>query len=121
MALLPFPVWRKYVEFRKNPDNDEVTDGVWAAQQRLDIEQLQLSKKSYMDWADEVLKHRRARIAEQMLEVDKGLLLKAKAGNTAAVELLYRRFENWTPKQAEAEMKRNPTNKTFAELVAEGA
>jgi hypothetical protein len=113
-------MWRKYLEFRKNPGNDDVTDGMWCGQMKMSIKDLVESKQARPAWAAEVLTHKRSQMAEHMAAVDAALIEKAKAGDTRAAELLYRRFENWTPKQAEAEMKRNPTNKTFAELIAEG-
>lgn len=121
MALtLPEHAWGAYLAFRKNPANDETTDGMWCGQQHYHIDTLNATKLARPKWAEEVLAHRRARLAEELLEVDKGLFAKAKTGNTQAIELLYRRFENWTPKAAEEQMKKNPTNKSFAELIAEG-
>jgi hypothetical protein len=117
--ILPNTVWGQYLAFRKNPANDDTTDGMWCGQKNIPIDYLNDTKIHYPKWAQELLDYRRSRMAEEMLEVDKGLLAKAKTGNTQAAELLYRRFESWTPKIAEEAMKRNPTNKTFAEMIAE--
>jgi hypothetical protein len=111
--------WGQYLAFRKNPANDETTDGMWCGQNRVTIDVLNATKAYYPKWAQELLDYRRSKMAEEILEVDKGLIAKAKGGNTQAIELLYRRFENWSPKIAEEAMKRNPTNKTFAEMIAE--
>jgi hypothetical protein len=113
-------LWGQYLAFRKNPANDETTDGMWCGQNKLQPDWLIATKVHDPKWAQELLDYRRSRMAEDILEVDKGLVAKAKAGNTQAASLLYARFEGWTPKVAESEAKRNPTMKTFAELVAEG-
>jgi hypothetical protein len=110
----------EYLRFRKDPVNDETTDGMWCGTRRIRPEDLTRLKAAHPDWAQEVLDHRRKQYAEQLKDVDTALIEKAKSGNTQAAELLYRRFENWTPKAAEDALKRNPTNKTFAELIAEG-
>lgn len=109
----------EFIRFRQNPANDDTTDGMWCGSRGLSMADLLRFKAEYPDWAQEVLDFRRKQYAEQLKDVDAALIEKAKSGNTAAAELLYRRFENWTPKQAEDAMKRNPTNKTFAELIAE--
>jgi hypothetical protein len=85
----------------------------------MSIEALKEWKNNNPSALAELLEKRRARYTEHLSAVDQALIEKAKEGDTRAAELLYRRFENWTPKQAEAELKRNPTNKTFAELIAE--
>ena len=117
--ILTNTLWGQYLAFRKNPANDETTDGMWCGQNKVQIEWLNNTKMAFPKWAQELLDYRRSKMAEEILEVDKGLLAKAKSGNTQAIELLYRRFENWSPKIAEEAMKRNPTNKTFAEMIAE--
>lgn len=118
-SILPPKLWESYLAFRRNPANDETTDGMWCGQNRLQIEWLNATKNHYPKWAQELLDYRRSKMAEEILEVDKGLIAKAKGGDSRAIELLYRRFENWSPKIAEEAMKRNPTNKTFAEMIAE--
>ena len=110
-----------YLKFRKDPVHDDTTDGMWCAQTGIPIDMLTKWKHNNPHWAQEVLNHRRQFYAEHLKEVDAALLEKAKGGDTKAAELLYRRFENWTPKAADEALKRNPTNKTFAELIAEGA
>jgi hypothetical protein len=109
----------EYMEFRKNPDNDATTDGMWCAQRSVPLATLQAWKKARPGWAVEVLTARRSRYAEHLSAVDAALFEKARGGDTKAAELLYRRFESWTPKIAEENLKRNPTQKTFAELIQE--
>lgn len=109
-----------YVTFRADPVNDEITDGQWCAQRGWAIQDLAKWKKLNPDVAQQILDRRRTRYAEHMSAVDKALFEKAKSGDTKAAALLYARFENWTPKAADEAVKRNPKNKTFAELIAEG-
>lgn len=109
-----------YLTFRSNPSNDETTDGMWCGQMRFPIQDLQDWKGQHPEWALHVLEKRRAQYAEQISAVDAALLAKAQAGDTRAAELIYRRFENWTPKAADEALKKNPTQKTFAELIEEG-
>lgn len=109
----------KYIAFRADPANDTMTDGMWCGQNGVNIEALKAWKNANPSVMAALLEKRRSRYTEHLSEVDQALIEKAKEGDTRAAELLYRRFENWTPKQAEAELKRNPTNKTFAELIAE--
>ena len=111
--------WSKYMAWRKDSRNDDMTDGMWCGQNMLDIAEFQRYKVGKPTWAQEVLDYRRSRMAEDILEVDKGLVRKAKEGNTQAASLLYARFEGWTPKVAENDSKRNPTNKSFADMIAE--
>lgn len=118
--ILPTASWESYLAFRRNPSNDETTDGMWCGQNRLQIDWLIATKAKYPKWAQDLLDYRRSRMAEEILEVDKGLLAKAKSGDARSIELLYRRFENWSPKIAEEAMKRNPANKSFAEMISEG-
>lgn len=108
-----------YLAFRSDPSSDELTDAQWCAQRRIPTSTLIEWKARFPQWAQEALDLRRKRYAEQLSAVDAALLTKAKGGDTRAAELLYRRFENWTPKQADEALKRNPTNKTMAELIAE--
>ena len=49
-----------------------------------------------VDW-DEVLIERRKKYARQLCQVDLGLLKSAIAGNVAAAELAYARWDGWTP------------------------
>jgi hypothetical protein len=109
-----------YLDFRSNPSNDETTDGMWCGQNQFSILELADWKSKEPKWAQHVLEQRRTRYAEQLSAVDAALIEKAKGGDTKAAELLYRRFENWTPKAADEALKRNPTQKTFAELIEEG-
>ena len=64
-----------------------------------------------------ILDARRALYADQLIEIDKGLLEKAKSGDTKSIELAWRRFESWSPKQSDS--VKAPGAKTFADLVSE--
>jgi hypothetical protein len=110
--------WLEYIRFKIHDDKD-TTDGMWCGQMQVPVVWLEGMKRREPDWAKRVLDGKRGLYAKEMLAVDSALIEKAKGGNTQAAELLYRRFENWTPKAAEDALKRNPTNKTFAELIAE--
>jgi hypothetical protein len=109
-----------FIRFRKDPANDDTTDGMWCGANNIRPEDLSLLKAQNPDWAQVVLEHRRKQYAEQLAAVDTALLEKAKAGDTKAAALLYARFENWTPRTVEAENKRTGgRTKSFADLVAE--
>ena len=110
----------KYISFRSDPEHDDTTDGMWCGQNGIPIGELLAWKTAHPEWSKLVLQERRSRYAEHLSAVDAALIKKALEGNTAAAELLYRRFENWTPKAADEALKRNPTQKTFAELIEEG-
>jgi hypothetical protein len=107
-----------YIAFRSNPANDHITDGMWCSQNFVPVEELRTIKAS-PDVAVEVLEKRRTLYAGELAEIDRALIERAKSGDYKAAELIYRRFENWTPKQAEAELKKSPGQKTFADLIAE--
>ena len=109
----------QYKRLRVNPANDDTTDGQLAAQAGVTIDDLQEAKRMCPERMREVLEARRTLYHDELLEIDRALFERAKAGDTKAADLVYRRFENWTPKQAEADAKRNPTQKTFAQLVEE--
>lgn len=111
----------RYIAFRSLAHNDDVTDGMWCAQNNVSVADLNEWKELKPDWSKMVLEQRRTKYAEQLMAVDQALIEKAQNGDTKAAELLYRRFENWTPKQADEALRKNPLQKTFAELVAEDA
>lgn len=117
--MTPNELKDEYIKFRSNIDNDEVSDGMYCAQNKVDIALLLLVKKQCPDMAASILEKRRLRYASELMAVDRALLDRAKGGDYKAAELLYRRFENWTPKQAEAELKKNPATRTLAELMLE--
>lgn len=117
----PVSVWfsSTYVKFRSDPGNDDTTDGQWCAQHKLQIDDLKDWKKSHPEALQRILDTRRAMYVDQLIEIDQGLLAKAKGGDARSIELAWRRFEGWSPKQADENSKRNPTNKTFAQLIEE--
>jgi hypothetical protein len=109
-----------YCSFRMSLEHDATTDGQWCGQRGIDIQRLNAWKRAHPDTMKKLLEWRRERYAQHLSEVDQALIDKAKGGDTRAAELLYRRFEGWTPKAAEEALKKRPDQKTFAELVNEG-
>jgi hypothetical protein len=106
----------EYVRFRSDPRNDELTDGMWAA--RNGVQLLLEGDRLYAKEVQErVLDGRRKRYAKELAEVDAAIIKKAKTGDSKAAALLYARFEGWTPRTAERE--RPSTAQSFAELLAE--
>lgn len=109
-----------YIPFRSDPSNDHVTDGQWCGTHGLSIVEL---KKWKMENSKEmfiILEKRRSRYAENLIEVDQALFTKAKQGDARSIELLWSRFENWSPKIEEAAAKQGlGKNKTLADLMGE--
>lgn len=110
---------QRYKGYRTNVSYDDYTDSQLAAQLSVTVEQLKEARRMCPEVMRQVLEERRGQYVDELLEIDKALFARAKDGDTKAADLIYRRFENWTPKQAEAELKRNPTQKTFAQLIEE--
>jgi hypothetical protein len=111
----------EYVAFRSDPANDDTTDAQWCVLRGYVLQDL-YSWKSKASWAKLVLDKRREKYSEQMSEVDRALIEKAKGGDTKAAALLYARFEGWTPRTMETEAKKGGGKaKTLAELIEEGA
>jgi hypothetical protein len=110
-----------YCNFRSNPANDYVTDGVWAINNGIKIDDLQAWKAANPAEVEKILAARRARYADEMIQIDSALLRKAKAGDARSIQLAWARFENWSPKiEEEASKKTGGRNKTLAELISEG-
>lgn len=90
-----------YVLYRSNPDNDDKADSLFASTFGFSIKDLRKEKRLHKDWAKQVLEMRRARYSEDILGVDKAMFQAAKAGDTKAADLLYRRFDGWNPRVVE--------------------
>lgn len=109
-----------YIAFRSDPSNDHVTDGMWCGQNNLNIVELKRWKLEHPDEMVSILEKRRSRYAEKLIEVDQALFDKAKAGDPRAIELLWSRFENWSPKIEENNARAGlGKNKTLADLMGE--
>lgn len=109
-----------YVEFRSDPANDSETDGMWAGKNNISIITLTKWKADNPQIMFSILEKRRGRYAEKLIEVDKALFEKAKAGDARAIELLWSRFENWSPKIEEQNARAGfGKNKTLADLMGE--
>jgi hypothetical protein len=109
-----------YLEFRSDPSNDQTTDGMWAGQNNLRIEDLKKWKSEHPTELFTVLTKRRSRYAEKLIEVDQALFEKAKGGDARSVELLWSRFEGWSPKIEENNAKQGlGKTKTLADLMGD--
>lgn len=114
------PSFEEYVPFRADPANDAVTDGMWCGQRNLQIDELKKWKGEHPKEMFLILEKRRGRYAEKLIEVDQALFDKAKQGDARSIELLWSRFENWSPKIEEAAAKQGlGRNKTLADLMGE--
>jgi len=103
----------RYIRFRSNPSFDNKQDSYFCTKLGISLDTLDNAKMENSGWAKRVLKARRTRYAEKMIEIDKALFLAAKSGDTKAADLLYRRFDGWNPKIVE----QNNTFYDFASLV----
>jgi hypothetical protein len=124
--MIPMPQAPKrdndYAAFRANPSNDHISDGIWCVESGVKIEDLQKWKAESPEIMEEILKTRRSRYADEMIQIDSALLRKAKAGDARSIQLAWARFENWSPKiEEEASKKTGGRNKTLAELISEGS
>lgn len=109
-----------YAAFRENPANDHISDGIWCVESGVKIEDLQLWKSQNPEIMEEILKVRRSRYADEMIQIDSALLRKAKAGDARSIQLAWARFENWSPRIEEEQSKKTGgRNKTLAELIGE--
>jgi hypothetical protein len=111
-----------YCEFKSNPANDHISDGVWCSQNKVSMADLQTWKAEHPAEVERILTTRRARYADEMIKIDTALLTKAKQGDPKSIQLAWARFENWSPKiEEEAAKKTGGKNKTIAELINEDA
>jgi hypothetical protein len=94
---------------------------MWCGQSGIHIDDLLKWKAESPEIMEEILKTRRSRYADEMIQIDSALLRKAKAGDARSIQLAWARFENWSPKiEEEASKKTGGRNKTLAELISEG-
>jgi len=105
----------KYIAFKANPGNDKKDDTFFCSDAGVSLTELKKAKREYKTWAKSALNLRREHYAEKMVEIDRALFIAAKNGDTKAAELLYRRFDNWSPKNQEQNIN-NFYN--FADLVS---
>lgn len=109
-----------YITFRSDPSNDETSDGVWCGQNTLSIIDFKKWKQANPEKMLSILEKRRSRYAERLIEVDQALFTKAKSGDARSIELLWSRFENWSPKIEEQNAKMGlGKTKTLADLIGE--
>jgi len=104
-----------YILYRSNPDNDEKADSLFASSFGFSLVDIRKAKRENKDWAKQTLEARRERYAEQIVGVDKAMFMAAKAGDTKAADLLYRRFDGWNPRVVE----QNNTFYNFSDIVKE--
>lgn len=109
-----------YIEFRSDPSNDAITDGQWCGQRQLNVADFKRWKVEHPQEMMCILEKRRSRYAEKLIEVDQALFEKAKQGDPRSIELLWSRFENWSPKIEEHNAKTGQGKaKTLADLMGE--
>lgn len=110
-----------YIAFRSNPANDHINDGMWCGQRGTSIETLTEWKMKNPQAMVTILEARRACYADQLIQVDQALFDKAKSGDPRAIQLIWARFENWSPKIEEDQAKKTGIgkNKTLAELIGD--
>lgn len=104
----------RYVAFKANPENDGKKDTHFCQEQDIQYRDFLKVKEQHPNWAREALDMRRTAYAEKMTSIDTALFAAATAGDTKAAELIYKRFDAWSPKQADQ-------YHNFAELVKEAA
>lgn len=111
---------RNYIEFRSNPANDHINDGMWCGQNKISQDALEAWKMANPDAMMKILEARRTRYADQLIKVDQALFEKAKQGDPRSIQLAWARFENWSPKIEEDAVKKTAgKNKTLSELIGE--
>lgn len=104
-----------YILYRANPDNDDKADTFFASTFGFSVKDVRKAKREDKGWAKKALELRRERYAENIMSVDKAMFQAAKAGDTKAADLLYRRFDGWNPRVVE--QTNNYYN--FADIVKE--
>lgn len=108
-----------YISFRKDPSNDHISDGVWCAED-VRIDDLVKWKVAHPAEMLSILEKRRELYADELIKIDQALLLKARSGDPRSIELVWSRFENWSPRIEENNAKQGlGKNKTLADLMGE--
>lgn len=110
-----------YLKFRSDPSNDHISDGEWAGQNNMQIEVLSAWKMEHPQELLSILEKRRGLYAGELIRIDQALLAKARSGDPRSIELVWSRFENWSPKIEEQNAKQGQgkKNKTLADLMGE--
>lgn len=108
-----------YIAFRSDPANDNISDGVWCGE-NFPITELSKWKLEHPQEMLSILEKRRGLYADELIKIDQGLLTKARSGDPRSIELVWARFENWSPKIEEQNAKQGlGKNKTLADLMGE--
>lgn len=109
-----------YIDFRSNPSNDHINDGMWCGQRHVDPDTLTIWKMQNPEAMMTILEARRSRYADELIKVDQALFEKAKSGDPRSVQLIWARFENWSPRIEEEQNKKTQGKvKTLSELIGE--
>ena len=103
----------KYILFRSNQANDSQSDCYFCQIEDISLEELNEAKATSEKLWRRIVDKRREQYSERMLEIDNALFLAAQSGDCKAADLLYRRFDGWSPKLVE----QNNTIFNFAELA----
>lgn len=113
--------YNEFFEFRSNPANDHTTDGMWCGTNGIQPSEFQEFKARNPGLFTKILEKRRTLYADELIKVDQALLTKARTGDVQAAKLLWARFENWSPKIEEENVKQTGVGKqkTLAELISE--
>lgn len=112
-------VLNDYVEFRTDPSNDHISDGVWCGED-VRIDDLVKWKITHQLDMLSILEKRRGMYADELIKIDQALLEKARSGDPRSIELVWARYEGWSPKIEENNSKQGlGKNKTLADLIGE--
>lgn len=108
-----------YIPFRTDPSNDHISDGVWCGEQ-LRIDDLVKWKVENPEKMLSILEKRRSLYADELIKIDQALLVKARSGDPRSIELVWARYEGWSPKIEENNSKQGlGKNKTLADFMGE--
>ena len=110
----------KLLEYLANPENELFSRCAWA-EKILKIDRSVMYRHFNGDELTaiegEALNRRRARYGIKLAQVDKALFDKAIGeGDVKAIELIYKKFENWNPNQKIEISTGDSFNETLAEL-----
>lgn len=109
-----------YIDFRSDPSNDHITDGMWCGTNNIRPEDLKGWKLENPKSMVSILEKRRGLYADELIKVDQALFEKAKEGDSKAISLAWARFEGWSPKIEEDQAKATGGKaKTLADLIGE--
>lgn len=88
-------IMERFIEFRSDESNDECDESKFCSENNISLVALKNLKATEKGWKHEVLRRRREDMILSLSQVDKGLLMKARIGDTRAAELLYERLEGY--------------------------